>query len=420
MNPRMNFLEPRGIDFSAYYTSSMEWVRGNNIYGHGPGFGFRYHPLFAILMAIFILPIAEKSVAYLLWMFLNECLFIICLFFMRKFFDNIGTYLWFCLLLIFFSPYYLEAYRGNSSFIVAVLILIAFYYYLKSNYQLFTIFFITSIIIKPLGLLFLPILLVRKQIKLAGVICAIVFILAFPYFLKNPGEWNRFFDVNFQVIPIEGWNIRGANQGLHCLLVNLGAYLGGISSKQFVSCKPFFIYYSLLLGILPFIFILLSLWQTKILKENIYVCVFLWSATYLLGYKHVWEHNYSFVYLGLLFLYLSKYINKKLIIVCAIGVALPTIKMANLYNMKLPVELVSTTGKFFKISWPLFYIVRVTRNLRPDLQHYRYISIVIHYFTRALCVLILYITCTIKTFRTKVIKSKDNSTELEPALSSIP
>jgi len=327
-----------GTDFAAYYTAGKYWLESKDIYALGAGYGYRYHPLFAqsILSLISIL---DKNTAYFLWVVVNETMLFAAVLLFSRIFDNGRKFLVASALALFSSPYLLETYMGNSSFIVAVIMLWAFYFYSRNSFIRFSILTTASIIIKPAGLVFLQILVFRKQYWMASGIFLLVMISAVPYFVLNPASLEMFITKNMFDLDIPGSLVHAGNQGLHCLIADISTRLAGIKTNELGSFSQLPLFPRLILTALPFIFIALSAWQNYRMKDNLSATVFVWSATYLLGYKEVWEHSYSFAVISFVHLYLADILDRRTVLVCAAGMALPSLFVFyDLPDLKPPVD----------------------------------------------------------------------------------
>jgi hypothetical protein len=315
-----------GSDFWAMYNAGKHWRLGNTVYLQGPGYGFRYHPIFAMTGLAWI-SLLTHTAAYGLWVAINELLFLTIIPFIRRSVENTRHFLVVLALLVFFTPYYLEVYMGNASFVAAALLLVAFYYFERGRYLRFFPLYLTSILVKPLGLLFLPVLLARRQYRLT-ILTVIIFIgSGLPYFFMHPDDWHSFISVNFDGFPADpGFLVHAGNQGFYALILLISCFANNIATGSFYTLKQLPAWNMIVVRLIPYALIILSLWATLRLRRRppIYTLLFVWSAAYLLGYKDVWEHSYSFLILGLFCLYLSGEINRRLLLALSVGIALPT------------------------------------------------------------------------------------------------
>jgi len=366
-----------GSDFWALLNAGKHWRLGNNIYQQGPGLGFRYHPILAMTV-LALLSHLKSAVAYTVWVCLNELLFLAIWPFVRKLISDTRVFLIAFAVGVFFTPYYLEVYMGNASFLVAALLILAFCYFESHPCTRFYPLYLLSVLIKPIALLLLPILLLRRQPKLALLTVIIYAGLAIPYFAMRPGEWLTFASVNFDGFAVNpGFLVHGGNQGFYALILMISASLHNISNGDLYSLSQLPTWNMILMRLIPYVFIIVSIWATVRLRKtpHLYLTLFIWCGTYLLGYKDVWEHSYSFLFFGLLCLYLSGAVDRRLLLICSAAIALPT-------------------------AFALYDITFDSDNLihDPDWQWPLSISMV-HHLTKPMWIMVLYLVVTVKLLR---------------------
>ena len=313
-----------GTDFAAYYNAGVFYAREGNIYGHGPGFGFRYHPLFAIGFLSHLAHFKGMT-AFAIWIFINEIFLMAAVFHFWKLKPVRGFFIKGVGFLALFSPLYLELFMGNASLIVAAILFISFYYLHRGKTGVSIGIFTLSLIIKPLGLVFFPMLLFRRKIVPVALPVFILVGTAVPYFFSNTGDFDLFWKINSEGISQPGWVIHAGNMGFHGLLTDVCARLSGISTLELGSYSQLPGFCQAMLFALPLVLIAIAVFINSNFKDKLGICVFSWIAVYLLGYQDVWEHSYSFVLLGLAFLYIENSVPKKLLLVCSIVLALPTL-----------------------------------------------------------------------------------------------
>ncbi|MFQ5453044.1 MAG: glycosyltransferase 87 family protein [Candidatus Zixiibacteriota bacterium] len=375
-----------GSDFFALYNAGKNWLLGNGIYMHGPGYGFRYHPILAMTILSYI-SYFDYNPAYWIWVGINEILFLATLYFIRKLIPEVKYYLIICSLLVFFSPYYLEIYMGNASFIVGTLLLIAFYYYREKKDSKFFSLFIISILIKPIGLLFLPFLLLYRKYKIVILTIIIIFGLALPYFLIHPHDWISFISVNFEGFPAKpGFLVHAGNQGFYALMLMVSAHINNIPNGQLYTLGQLPLWNSILIRAIPYFFVLISLWTTYRLRKSnrVDILIFIWTATYLLGYKDIWEHTHSLLIFGMFFLYCSKQINPKLLFISTAALALPTAFV--FYDITF------YSGAFNDPGW-----------------HWSFPISFVHHLSKPIWVLVLYIIVIVKSQRDLISEISSSS-----------
>ena len=326
-----------GTDFAAYYVAARAWLAGQGAYGHGPAFGFRYHPLFAMVIGETLARLPMR-VAFLAWVVINEVLLLGTLLVLRRRSDDSRCATAVTLLMLFFSPYFLETYMGNASFVVAALLLLAFDAVDRGKPWPGMALFLVSLLIKPLGLVFVPVLLVRRLWLETAATLALWGLAALPYFLARPADLSTFITINVNAIPAPGWVVHAGNQGLHGLLTDLAARLWDISPARLASFGELPAVARVLLSLLPLSLVALALRVTLLpgVRSRTGLLMLLWSCVYLMGYKDVWEHSYDFVLPALAYAWIrdGDVIPRQWLLVSSIGLALPTAFI--LYDVALP------------------------------------------------------------------------------------
>lgn len=367
-----------GSDFFAIYNAGAAWRKGETIYDRGPGYGYRYHPILAMTV-MKALTHLDYMPAFAVWVALQELLLLFLLEIIRRMVADTRRFLVAAALLIGFSPYYLDVYMGNASFMAASLLAGAFYFYTLNRYRLFFWLYILSVFVKPLGLLLLPILLIKRQFKLAGLAVALVAGLGLPYFLMYPAEWPRFLSVNLEGYAVNpGFLVHGGNQGFYALMLMLSSYAQGISTVKLYSLSQLPMWNEWLIRGIPYFFGLAAVVATYRWRNRAEIgpLVFVWSAVYLLGYKDVWEHTYAFAVLGLLYLWLSRLISEKWLVVVAVWLALPTAFI--FYDMMF------YSGAFNDPGW-----------------HWNFGINLLHHLTKPLPLLILFSAVVVRMFKNR-------------------
>lgn len=367
-----------GSDFFSLYNAGASWGRGETIYDRGPGHGYRYHPILA-MTALKALSHLDYMSAFVVWVVLQELLLLFLLKVIRRMVTDTRRFLPVVALLIGFSPYYLDVYMGNASFMAASLMAASFYFYTLNRRCLFFLVYVLSIFVKPLGLLFLPILLIRRQFRLAGLVVAVVVGLGLPYFLMYPAELPRFLSVNLEGnAAYPGFLVHGGNQGFYALVLLLSSYAHGIPTVKLASLSQLPLWNEWLTRGIPYLFGLTAVVVTYRFRNRAHIgpMVFIWSAVYLLGYKDVWEHTYAFALLGLLYLWLSQLISEKWLLVVAVWLALPTAFV--FYDINF------YSGAFNDPGW-----------------HWNFGINLLHHLTKPLPLLILFLTVVIRMLRNR-------------------
>ena len=130
------------------------------------------------------------------------------------------------------------------------------------------------------------------------------------------------------------WLVHAGNQGLHGFFGALFTRLSGIPTWKLASYDQLPTLSRLVLAGLPVLLLGVTLRASWLIRERAEVGIFLWSCVYLLGFHDVWEHSYSVLVLGLGLLWTTDFVPRRLLILCSIGLALPT--AFALYDLRLP------------------------------------------------------------------------------------
>lgn len=322
-----------GTDFFAFYSAGLHLLQGQGAYGHGPGFGFRYHPLMAALVGVTLSPL-PRGVAYALYVVILEGCFFYVFWRLGAFVKTPRSLLAARVILVFFTPYYLEVYMGNFSFVAAVILLAAFRHLQTDRKVAAFGLLAASIIVKPVGLVFLPYLFVRKHYRAVAILVVGIVLAAVPFFRLDPGSFRSFVQINLSAVPAAGWVVHGGNQGLHGLLTGLCTRASGIATAELSTFAQLPDPCRWMLLALPVALVAVSGAVSWKKRANLPLALFLWSAVYLLGYKDVWEHSYSFSVFCFIWLYAANVLSPKLVMTFAILAALPT--AFALYDVPLP------------------------------------------------------------------------------------
>ena len=290
----------QGVDFFAVYQAGQNVVDGVSIYSTDPPRQvvpfynpYRYHPVPALTLGV-----AARSVppfvAYGIWIIILELLLLMNIILSRRLFEdeadaNRATALW-----LLFSPYYLELYMGQFSFLMMTFMFWAMAAWARRQWARGDAFWITSLVVKSNSVLFAPVLLREKRWKpvLAGAVISIA--LAAPYFILVPGSYREFAR-NFSELPTV--QTLFGNHGYSALVGITTLRLSGLWTdyvQEFVTRLDAM---NALLGVAVTCWTILIVGTTLFLtwkarKGQTIELLLLWTLAYFLFYKHVWEHQY--------------------------------------------------------------------------------------------------------------------------------
>jgi hypothetical protein len=369
-NDAMHRMGP-GTDFRIYFRAAQAWSQGDGMYGDTMGFGYRYHPAFAIVIAV-TLGKLKLATAHLVWTAILEVALWSLIPGIRRSLQGSRRATSLALLFLF-SPFFLEAYLGQCSFLAGVLLWHASQALQARRQWLCAATIAAAILIKPIALVICPVLLVRGEWRILIVSLAVPAGLATIYFVDNAGGFEAFLRVNFEAVTKVGWVVHAGNQGMHGFLASLFARVHEIPTHTLAGFDDFPLYARTVLVGLPWLLVALSAVATWRLRERPEIAIALWSCTFLLGYKDVWEHTYSFLLPCVLLLLRSDAISRRLVIVCAVGLALPTGFV--LYDVPMP------PGPY-------------------DPEHaFAATTSILHHATKPIWVLTLYVACLWRAYR---------------------
>jgi len=189
----------RGADFYAVYHAGLNLRHGLNPYANEPDgvtpywYPFRYLPIIAVAAQ----PLTHLSprTAELAWMAVLEGMLALLLVTLWRHIRDRRIRLAAIGLLLVNSPYFLELYMGQFTFVSVTLCCLGVW--LPAGQVLFC----GSVLLKPFTLTALPALARQRRFwwhaawAIAGVVLASV-----PYFLWHPEQWQAFLQLNFRSV----------------------------------------------------------------------------------------------------------------------------------------------------------------------------------------------------------------------------
>jgi hypothetical protein len=270
----------RGADFYAVYHAGLNLRRGRNPYENNRDgvtpywYAFRYLPVVAI--AARPLTLLAPRAAYIVWILLIEAFLALLLATLWRRIPGRGVRLAATGMLLINSPYFLELYMGQFTFVSVALCCLALW--LPAGQVPFS----ASVLLKPLTLVALPSLASQRRFWSHGA-CAIlsVALSSAPYFFLHPEQWPTFVTTNFT--PRGG--LDAGNYGL----VRLWQLLVEDANASLVAR-----HWESWVGSLRFA----TLAATALLVfhskgKSVVVGVSALLLAHFLTYQHVWEHHMS-------------------------------------------------------------------------------------------------------------------------------
>lgn len=300
LNPLFNDAMHRfgpGCDFFSIYAAGVRVRLGQSIYAIGDhlgdvpyGYAFRYAPLVAYTLG-WALARLPGVTAYVLWLCICE---VVLLRNIRLTLQQtadartkcLGAALW-----LLFSPYYLELYVGQFTFVTASLVFWAYVGWMRRQEAggrggtLADFCWAGAVWLKMMPLLYLPIAVIRR--RWVGIATTIVVLIGsfIIYLAWLPRDWWVFCRTNMVLVPT--WH--AGNQGLMALLYELcGESAGSFRVARIVALAIV----GLAFGVVCWRAWKASKRASPHTESHLLYAYAAASATYLLLYKDVWEHHY--------------------------------------------------------------------------------------------------------------------------------
>jgi hypothetical protein len=264
-------------DFFAVYQAGYNAKEGESVYLYNEGvatpysYPFRYLPFIAYLIGI-PLTFFEPFAAYYLWVVVYEALLALNVYLTYKLSNTFPIFLIASIPWLLFTPYLLELYMGQWTFLLACFLFYSIYGMLTQSKAKYS--FTVTPLIKPNALLFAPPFIRHKQWGVVFATISITALSSVPYFLLFP-EDVAVFMLNFS----EAIYSHGGNLGLKSLY----AYVM-IGLFEVPNPARWFLYFTLLAGL--FTIFLTFKYRNVVLHFALWVCLF------FMIYKDVWEHHY--------------------------------------------------------------------------------------------------------------------------------
>lgn len=322
----------RGTDFFVYVDAGNRLWHGQPLFGEGPAFGFRYHPLLAAWSAL-VGRVIPPDIAYWLWCGVIELGFIALVAYVvrRAPRERVVPLAGLCAL---YTPLHLEIFMGQLSFVSGVLVLAGFTFLANRRYVSFTAAACVAAIAKPIALVLAPAVLDRRTWRPLAVGAAALAGSAALYFALVPGEFARFVAVNFRPIDMAGWMVHAGHHGLNGFFTTLFTRESGIPVADIASLKELPAPSRAVLAIYPAVVLAIAGFTTWRRRPPVELAALLWTCSFFLVYKDIWEHSYAFLLVPLVLYFCRPEAPSRAVIFGAIVIALPT--AFALYDVHLP------------------------------------------------------------------------------------
>ena len=306
LNPLFDDAQHRsgqGVDFYSVVQAGKNLVDGVSVYSTKPVEQivpyynpYRYHPFVAGTIGLLSI-LLRPDISYILWVLIQEGLLLLNILLTRSLFSDArsaaeATGLW-----LLFSPYYLELYMGQFSFLMGSLLFWSMLAWMKGRERPGDISWVLSLMVKSNSGVFVPVLLKLGRWKFVVAAGATSIAIAIPYFIAQPGslaDFSRNFTESIKAQTLFG------NQGFAALLGVVVLRSAGVWS-DFVHEFALRIETMNEMLILPLaawtvIVVALALVVTvRTSRDSGMALLLLWILAYFLFYKHVWEHQYVMI-----------------------------------------------------------------------------------------------------------------------------
>ena len=301
-NDTMHRFGPAG-DFFSLYAAGVKARAGESVYtvgGHVEtvpyAYAFRYAPLVAYTLgaALSLLP---AITAYAVWLIACELALLRNIRLTLALAPDKRTGYVAAALWLLFTPYYLELFVGQFTFITASLVFWAYLGWAKKGkaenrkaVRTAVGLWAAAVCLKMMPLLYLPVTLLRGRWKSALAVGLVLMGTSAVYFAHFPRDWAVFVATNLQEAPAG----HSGNLGLMAFLYHAVGEKAG----------PFALLRAAVLCVLGVCLAWLTYqaWaagrqgekprQEERKEERLLTLYAACSAVYLLGYKDVWEHHY--------------------------------------------------------------------------------------------------------------------------------
>lgn len=312
---------PRGLDFYAVYQKSHEFSEGQSLYTRidteqlvvpysAPY--FRYLPTWAWFMANTFCRLAPAP-AYWLWVACCEAMLLVCLGLFLARAPSLRDRAWMAVFWLCFTPYYLELFMGQFTFMTAGLLTLSWLALDRRREWTGALWLTLSICLKHVGLVLLPPLLALRRWKAASLAVAVPALLSTLYFAANPAELRLFLDVFAYGTPNP---FHAGNLGLVALIGNILrlAGRGPADPLAAIVLKAAPAAVLLWLGQLT--------WRHR-RAENLLPLLMLWLTSYFLLGPDVYEHHYVLLLPVFAWAWLMR--PSKVLVFLYLWLALPTV-----------------------------------------------------------------------------------------------
>ncbi len=293
-----NIGEGQGSDFYAFYQAGHYVLSGDDIYRRPMddpdrvvpyAYFYRYLPFVAYTVGVALNAVPPR-VAYWLWVVLVELVLLACLMATRKMTRDFWLFAQLAAMWLIFTPFYLEQYMGQLTFVMAALIFAFALAHARGRRAAFEWSWIASLLIKHLTVLYLPILARMKRYRTILVGLGLVALTTIPYLLLRKSGVGDFTHDNFSL----NLNPRPGNLGFLSLLMVVKYHFFPRASEFFARLGPLGISWTRIMLVLAAgVPTLVCLWTTFRRRPFDFLeSVALWTILFFFVFREVWEYHY--------------------------------------------------------------------------------------------------------------------------------
>lgn len=268
----------QAADFFAVFQAGDNFLQGQSLYADTEGisipysYPFRYLPFIGYSIGS-ILSTLSPFFAYGIWIFFYEVLIGYNIYLTGKLIKDTNIFAVAVIPWLLFSPYLIEIFMGQWSFLLASLFFYTLYGIIKDN--AFQYLFVLAPLMKPNALIISPILLKLKKFKLLFLTAGGIILTSCIYF--------SFFREDIAVF-LENFNdvlySHGGNFGFKSLY-----YIFAVRIFDIPIPRAWFFGFIVLSG-------LFTLYITFIRTKDPVLQFVIWICYFFFIYKDIWEHHY--------------------------------------------------------------------------------------------------------------------------------
>lgn len=323
-----NIGEGQGSDFFAFYQAGAYVLEGRDIYQRPMedpdrvvpyAYFYRYLPFVACTIGVALNALPPWP-AYWLWVALVEACLLACVVATRRLARDPTLFGYLASMWLAYSPFYMEQYMGQLTFIMAALVFAAALAHRRGRERAFDWIWIASVLLKHLTFLYVPIFVRLRRYRAPLVAAALVAATTVPYYLTRSSGVGTFAHDNFDLslYPYPG------NMGVLALVMVLKARIFPQASEAIAYLGPLKVTLTRALVLVTMaVPVLLSLWVTLRRKPfDLIESIGLWTMAYFFVFREVWEYHYVLL-LPLFVLFYARTRARTLWVIYALA-AMPT------------------------------------------------------------------------------------------------